>query len=128
MNTRENFIKEFRGEAIGSVNEECSAGEAFQNAVLRPILKLQNELLIEMCKNYFEKNNVDFSSFSIDKKLQSIENAVQKDIKFRNAVKGVIIGLFTIQEYQQYTNDSSLLNKRMMNMVIERFKSQLQLL
>jgi len=50
-----------------------------------------------------------------------------KDQKFRNSVKGMIIGQFTVEEYQQYCRNSSALNKRMMNMVIERLKDQVQL-
>jgi hypothetical protein len=51
---------------------------------------------------------------------------VQKDIKFRNALKGMISGLFTISE-EIYTNNSSNLNKRIMSMLVERLKSQVQL-
>ena len=127
MSTRNSFIKDFRGETIGNVDSNSSAGERFQNDVLRPILKLQNDLLIEMSRNYFAKNKVDFQTFSAEKKAQAIENAIQKDIKFRNSIKGVVLGLFTIEEYQTYITDSSLLNKRMMTMVIERLKSQMQL-
>jgi len=50
-----------------------------------------------------------------------------KDQKFRNSVKGMIIGHFTVAEYHQYSSNSSALNKRMMNMVIERLKDQVQL-
>ena len=127
MNTRENFIKSLRGEQIGVVDENSSKGERFQNIVLRPILKLQNDLLVEMCQNYLKKNKVDFSSLSIEKKTLAIENALQKDVKFRNSVKGIVIGFFTIDEYKQYVEESSLLNKRMMTMIIERLKSQIQL-
>jgi len=49
-------------------------------------------------------------------------------MKFRNSLKGIIIGQFTIQEYQVYTQNSSALNKRMMNIVKERIKSNVQLL
>lgn len=127
MNTRENFIKSLRGEQIGVVDDHSSKGERFQNIVLRPILKLQNDLLVEMCQNYLKKNKVDFNSLSIEKKTLAIENALQKDVKFRNSVKGIVIGFFTIDEYKQYVEDSSLLNKRMMTMMIERLKSQIQL-
>ena len=57
-----------------------------------------------------------------------IENAIQKDMKFRNSLKGMIIGVFTVEEYQSYIQDSSALNKRMMQIVIERLKSQVLLL
>ncbi|MGB2369686.1 MAG: glyoxalase, partial [Flavobacteriaceae bacterium] len=54
--------------------------------------------------------------------------AVHKDQKFRNALKGMIIGQFTVEEYNIYTQNSSQLNKRMMSLVITRLQDQLQLL
>jgi hypothetical protein len=127
MDQRDAFLKEFRGEAIGTITPQSSSDELFQNQVLRPILKLQNDLFVAAFINHLAKNRIDFSSFSVEKKLTTIENAVQKDIKFRNALKGMIIGLFTTEEYAQYIKNSSSLNKRMMGMLIERLKSQVQL-
>jgi hypothetical protein len=127
MNQRDVFLKEFRGQTIGSVTDQSSSDEVFQNEVLRPILKLQNDLFIASFVNHVAKNKIDFSTFSVEKKLAMIENAVQKDIKYRNALKGMIIGLFTADEYAQYIKNSSSLNKRMMGMLIERLKSQVQL-
>jgi methyl coenzyme M reductase subunit D len=42
-------------------------------------------------------------------------------------VKGIVLGQFTVTEYMEYTNYSSALNKRMMQMVVERIKDQVQL-
>ena len=106
---------------------ETNPDEAFQNRVLRPILKIQNDLLVDVFRNYVSKYKSDFYNFSPEKKMQFIDNAIHKDIKFRNSLKGMVIGLFTIEEYANYITNSSSLNKRMMNMVIERLKSQLQL-
>ncbi len=128
MSQRNVFLKEFRGETLGSVTEQSSSDELFQNQVLRPILKLQNDLFIAVLLNHLVKNRIDFNAFSVEKKLATIENSIQKDIKFRNALKGMIIGLFTIDEYELYIKNSSSLNKRMMGMLIERLKSQVQLL
>ena len=127
MSSRDNYITENRGEIIGIVNEFSSNEERFQNITLRPILKMQNDLFVEVFKNYINKHKNDFYTFSVEKKLYFIENAIQKDIKFRNALKGMVIGLFTVEEYVDYIKNSSNLNKRMMNMLIERLKSQVQL-
>jgi hypothetical protein len=127
MNQRDVFLKEFRGQTIGTVNNQSSSDEVFQNEVLRPILKLQNDLFVASFANYVAKNKIDFSTFSIEKKMATIETALQKDIKYRNALKGMIIGLFTTDEYAQYIKNSSGLNKRMMGMLIERLKNQVQL-
>jgi hypothetical protein len=39
MNDRDTFLKDFRGETIGSISTVSSVEETFQNKVLRPILK-----------------------------------------------------------------------------------------
>nr|WP_315175228.1 glyoxalase [uncultured Flavobacterium sp.] len=127
MNQRDLLLKELRGEAIGTITYQSSSEEAFQNQTLRPILKLQNDLFLASFENYITKNKKNFYSLSTEKKLLLIENSIQKDIKFRNALKGIVIGLFTLEEYQTYIQSSSNLNKRMMNMLIERLKSQIQL-
>jgi len=127
MKTRDSFIIENRGEALGVVTEQSSQEERFQNLTIRPILKLQNDLFVEVFKNYVSKHKNEFYAFSVEKKLQFIENAVQKDIKFRNSLKGMVIGLYTIDEYAEYVLNWSNLNKRMMTMLIERLKGNVLL-
>ena len=128
MDSRDVFLKELRGQTIGSVSTQSSTEELFQNEVLRPILKLQNELLIASFKNYSVKYKSDFYNLTIEKKQATIENAIQKDVKYRNTLKGMIVGLFTVEEYLIYIKNSSNINKRMMSMLIERLKSQVQVL
>ncbi|MEM6865366.1 MAG: glyoxalase [Bacteroidota bacterium] len=110
------------------VHDNMSMEERFQNQTLRPIIKMQNLLFVAVFKNYIQKHKGVFYGLSQEKKLVYIEKSIQKDIKFRNSLKGIIIGLFTIEEYTLYITNSSALNKRMMNMVIERLKDRLQLL
>lgn len=105
-----------------------SEDEKFQNRTLRPVIKLQNDLLIAAFLNYAVKHKGYFFELGVAKKLHYIENAIQKDIKFRNSLKGMVIGQFTLEEYERYICSSSALNKRMMQMVIERLKDQVQLL
>jgi len=128
MKTKDETILEIRGASIGTIFENSSAEEKFQNQTLRPILKFQNDLFLEVFKNYATKQKGVFFTLNPDKKMQYIENVIQKDIKFRNSLKGIIIGLFTISEYKDYIQNSSNLNKRMMNLLIERLKSQVLLL
>lgn len=127
MADRDTFLKEFRGETLGTVSAQSSADELFQNQTIRPILKLQNDLFIAVFINYVNKNKADFYSYTVEKKLQTIENSIQKDIKFRNSLKGIVMALFTTEEYNTYIQNSSSLNKRMMNLLIDRLKSQVQL-
>jgi hypothetical protein len=127
MEDRDAFLREFRGETLGTVSAQSSPDELFQNQTIRPILKLQNDLFIAVFTNYVNKNKADFYSYTVEKKLQTIENSIQKDIKFRNSLKGIVMALFTLEEYDTYIQNSSSLNKRMMNLLTDRLKSQVQL-
>lgn len=128
MENRDESIIDLRGESIGNITLQSSTEEVFQNKTLRPILKLQNDLFIQVFINYVIKQKNVFFTLTPEKKMNYIENVIQRDIKFRNSLKGMVIGLFTVDEYLEYIQNSSNLNKRMMNLLIERLKSQVQLL
>jgi hypothetical protein len=128
MSTRSEKLLQQRPDIPTSkINDQMGSEEYFQNAVLRPILKLQNDLFMSVFKNYIKKHKNVFYELSIEKKQRYVEHAIQKDIKFRNSLKGMIIGMFTVEEYETYTMNSSALNKRMMNLLIVRLKDQLLL-
>jgi hypothetical protein len=128
MEARDATVLELRGETFGMINNQSSSEETFQNKTLRPILKMQNDLFIQVFINYAVKQKNVFFSLTPEKKMIYIENVIQRDIKFRNSLKGMIIALFTLEEYAEYIRISSNLNKRMMNMLVERLKSQLQVI
>jgi len=128
MVARDTRVLGLRGEPYGIINNQSSSEETFQNKTLRPILKMQNDLFIQVFINYAVKQKNVFFSLTPEKKMIYIENVIQRDIKFRNSLKGMIIALFTLEEYAEYIRISSNLNKRMMNMLVERLKSQLQVI
>ncbi len=69
-----------------------------------------------------------FMTFPLKNACDYIENAIHKNMKFRNSLKGILIGQFTIEEHRSYVGNSSALNKRMMGIVKERLKQNIQLL
>lgn len=129
METRDKTILSMRPE-MASVKIFVGTGEdeRFQNETLRPIVRLQRDLLLAVFRNYIKKHKNVFYELSLERRLDYIENAIHKDTKFRNSLKGIIIGQFTLEEYENYSTNSSALNKRMMEIVKDRFKSNIQLL
>ncbi len=129
METRDSVLLSIRPEIPSAkITPNMSADECFQNKTLRPVAKLQNDLLLAVFKNYVAKHKNVFYDLTIEKRLDYIENAIHKDMKFRNSLKGTIIGQFTLEEFDIYIQNSSALNKRMMDIVKERLKSNIQLL
>ncbi len=128
MNPRQFNLKSIRPETpVANINDGMSSDERFQNLIIRPIVQLQGDLFIIVFKNYIKKHKNVFHDLSIEKRLVYIENTIQKDMKFRNSLKGMIIGLFTVEEYKIYIKNSSALNKRMMHLVKEHLLNNVQL-
>jgi hypothetical protein len=128
MNSRDSFLNEFRGPTLGQNTTQSSEEEVFQNATLRPILKLQNDLIVLVFQNYVNQIKLPFNGFTVEKKMSSIATIISKDIQLQNTLKGIVIGLFTSEEYHYYSKTISNSNKRIKAMLIERLQSQLQLL
>src|SRR5690606_13007510 len=101
MDSRSKSLLDIRPDVKQShFNSEMGFDERFQNQTLRPVIKIQNDLLVEAFKNYVGKHKGVFYDLSLERKLLYIERAIQKDIKFRNSLKGMVIGQFTVEEYQ----------------------------
>ena len=129
MSTRDLNLKSIRINSISeAVNSEMSSDEYFQNTVLRPIIKFQNDLLIAAFINFCNTYKNVFFELSVENKISYIENAVIKDRAFRNTLKDLIVGLFTVDEYTIYSSNASALNKRIIGIVKERLISHVQLL
>jgi hypothetical protein len=128
MNSRDSFLNEFRGPTLGQNTTQSSEEEVFQNTTLRPILKLQNDLIVLVFQNYVNQIKLPFNGFTVEKKMSSIATIISKDIQLQNTLKGIVIGLFTTEEYHHYSKTISNSNKRIKGMLIERLQSQLQLL
>ena len=129
MSTRDLSIKSIRLDFISdAIKSEMSSDEYFQNSVLRPIIKFQNDLLIAAFLNFCTTYKNVFFELSVENKISYIENAFVKNRTFRNSLKDMIVGLFTVEEYTVYSSNASALNKRIIGIVKERLISHVQLL
>jgi hypothetical protein len=111
-----------------TINKEMSSEEYFQNTVLRPIIKFQNDLLIAVFLQFCIKYKNVFFDLSTEKKILYIESAIVKDNKLRTSFRDMIIGLFSAEEYTEYLLNESTLNKRITGIVKERLINHVQLL
>lgn len=98
--------------------------EKFQNEVLRPILKLQHELLLQIFKSYCDKRKGTFYKISVKEQVMYIDQAVRKDMKFKHYLEGIVTGIFTLDEYQTFLENEEELTKRMVNLLVRRLQSE----
>ena len=129
MSSRDFFLKSLRPDILTkTIKTEMSSEEYFQNTVLRPIIKFQNDLLIAVFLQFCTKYKNVFFDLSTEKKILYIESSITKDSKLRSSFRDLIIGLFSVGEYSEYLKNASALNKRMTGIIKERLISHVQLL
>jgi len=123
-NNRDLLLKNIRP-VLSMIIEEAatSAEERFQNTCLRPILKFQHDLLIAVFKSYLALRKGKFHTLTKPKKLEYIEYAIRKDLKFKNLLLGVVVGQFTLEELSIYQGHERELRKRLTTLLVQRIQS-----
>jgi hypothetical protein len=107
------------------VENETGERESFQNHTLRPILKFQNSLILSIFRCHLDKYKISFYQLTKEKQDEYIEQIIQKDRKFHYLLLGIVIGHFTEIEYQVYIKYEKELNRRIINLGIQRLQNQL---
>ena len=99
--------------------------EIFQNKTLRPILKLQHDLLLQVFKDYIIKRKGAFYTLNQTKRLAYVEQCIRKDNRFKQYLVGIIVGQFTLLEYQTFMAQEKELMRRITDLLIQRLQSQI---
>ncbi len=107
------------------INSNTTDLERFQNEVLRPIIKMQNNLLVALFKNYIRNRKIEFNKLKAEVQENKINSILTKDINFKNILLGSIIGHFNKNEIKIYLKSKSELNKRIIQMVKQRLQDNL---
>jgi len=104
---------------------ESTPAERFQNTTLRPVLKLQNELLQAVFLHMMDKRKVNFRQQSPKDQASQIEHSLSKDKRLRFQLLGVVIGQFTTAEYAHFLKLEQEATRRIFTMMAKRLKDEL---
>lgn len=103
-----------------------SDNESFQNDVLRPILKFQNDIIILYFKHFIVETKIEFNTLKYSHKVTRVHDLFKTNIQFKQFYLGLIVGYFSVEEFNHYTANKKEINKRIVAMLIERICSQLE--
>ena len=123
MLNRSNLLIKIRP-VIEVFTENSTIFESFQSTTLRPILKLQNEILINLFCFYLIENKIKLALQSDEKQGETINAILKKNMPFKNLSIGLVVGHFTEQELLFYNSNKSEVNKRIVELVIKRLSDQ----
>ena len=97
--------------------------ELFQNKVLRPILKMQHDLILCVFNEHIHKLSIQWKGLMKGKQLECVDNQLTQNVQLKNTIIGVIIGQLNESEIEQYFINSRDYNKRIIRMSIQRIQS-----
>lgn len=125
INSRDHHLKNIRPEVSSAqIFEATSSIEAFQNGVLRPILKFQNNLLVQLFLSGIHLKNQTSEVVSLEEKQKLITNQFKTNTTLKQLLLGCVIGLLSVEEFEFYKTNSSSLNKRIFSMLKDRLIDQ----
>ncbi|NIJ45623.1 hypothetical protein FHR24_002091 [Wenyingzhuangia heitensis] len=104
------------------VDDTMSTEEQFQNLVIRPIIKLQHNTIIALFDNYLEHSDFDIHKFDTLKKLEFLKTVASRNQHLRNQYVGIIIGMFTDEEFAVYLTNMGEYSKRIMQIISQRIQ------
>lgn len=110
---------------VPTEDQESTAAERFQNTTLRPVLKMQNDLLAAIFRHFMDKRKIKFDGMSPQQREAQIEHSVSKDKRLRFQLLGAVIGQFTTEEYTTFLSMEREAVRRTSSMLVERLKDQL---
>jgi hypothetical protein len=112
-------------EEILTKKSEQTPIEQFQNKTIRPILKYQHTILIVFFNANVHVQYIVSANYSLLKKQNQLKLFVSKQLAFRAQLLGIVTGLFTELEFEFYLSEKVNIDKRITNMILERFFSTL---
>lgn len=120
---RDEVLVKIRPEVV-FVREGMTAEESFQNITLRPILKLQNELILTWFKNALQKSHPRFNVFNNAEQKRIIRTMLKMDTTVKAFLINSIVAFFTLTEMGFYYENKTAINKRITELLIKRIEDQ----
>ena len=94
--------------------------EEFQNRVLRPIIKMQSDVLMWHMQGKLSKLKSDWNNQNFEERRNAMTQLLTKDKTFKHEIIGIVLGQFSLEEYRNYMAYAKEINKRITQIVLNR--------
>ena len=119
-NMNREILVTFRPEIPGALVETAKVEEAFQNEVLRPIIKFQHGFI----ETYFQQSAAFLalkkSANGKEEYLKKVHAFIGNQTNVKHQMIGAVIGMLTEKELAIYWQYSAGCNKRIFQMICQR--------
>ncbi len=111
---------------IATDKEAFHPMEQFQNDVLRPILKMQNDLILSIYRHFLHKRKVPFNGMSREKRADWIRTSMSKDNRLRGIMLGLVVGQFVEDELTFFLGNEGEVRRRITELISQRLQHQVK--
>jgi hypothetical protein len=102
-----------------------SEAEQFQNEVIRPIVKMQHDLIMAFATKQDHLQRAKAMSRSAHDFMREVKVFVQNQPWLKHQLIGCVIGMMTVEEFQRYEHMATELNKRIVSIIVQRIADTL---
>lgn len=121
-----------RDEALAALRPSINANpeqaatpeEHFLHATLRPVLKLQNEVLLRLTAASVAARIPGFSAFDPADQERRLRQMLAQDRRLKHLLYGVALGALTVEELRFFLDHEGEMRRRLGALVAERVASQ----
>jgi len=124
MKERDELLIDMRVDLELSI-EQSKPIEVFQSNALRPILKFQNLIILEIFKDHIKRTKRTFSALNQKVQLEIIKDSLIEDQLLKNKIIFIVVAFFTVEEFNFYSQNLNEVNKRIVGMATQRLQDQL---
>ena len=110
--------------AVPTEPAEPGTVAGFLHATLRPVLKLQNDLLLVAVADFVLDHHIPLAAASDTDRQRLLAELLGRNTKLRYTVVGLITGLFTAEESAFYRPHRPELNRRLLDLARQRVLDQ----
>ena len=113
-------LKEMRPLISSALTENSKPVEVFQNEVLRPVIKMQHEIILAYIRS-LEQFKIILSKKGSRLDFQTrVHTFISKQLDIKNQLIGMILGMLTEDELVFYRENQNDLSKRIRKMISQR--------
>lgn len=118
-------LKEMRPFISSALTENSKPVEVFQNEVLRPVIKMQHEIILAYIRS-LEQFKIILSKKGSRLDFQTrVHTFISKQLDIKNQLIGMILGMLTEDELVFYRENQNDLSKRISQMISQRVSDTL---
>ena len=99
---------------------DVSPIEQFQNECLRPIIKMQHDVLIGLVKSHPNFDEIRHKKDSLLQFQDKIRTFIVKQPALKHLLIGMVLAMFTVDEMETYIKHATDFNKRISGMICQR--------